>query len=305
MRKLVPILTLTLCAFLLVTLATPIPARAFPHDNDRLDYEFKMDYLMKFAHGPPDYDYDIEVDISHVIQNSSGDLYWANVTATWVGPTDIFGPYTGLSNWTALLHHYQTGEIPQLIMVNPEDWSEYAPFWTSDLFFIEPGLVPGDSVRLGYSDSSGPPYENNSYMAVGIPVTQGPDFAVGPTLLNTVEIGLDYLYYANNTIYTGNDYWDMTVDFEIIWEWSLGFLCQINFDYYINLRPYDPWAPTEIFASGNLTLVDYSLTDTPAAYIGAGAGAAGLPIIMAAVAAVIIIVVIIIIFLYWRSRKGK
>ncbi len=306
MRKLVPILALTLCAFLLISLATPAASQGtFPADNDQLDYEFKADALFKYAVGPPDDDYDIQVDFSHVIQNHTDDMYYANATATWVGPSDIFGPYTGLSNWTALMHHYDEDTILHIHPMNPMDWTEYAPFWFSDIVYITPGLIPGDTLQFGYSQSS-PPYENNTYMAFGIPVMAGPTFTVGLNQLSTVKIGFDYLYYENQSIfyppYSG--YWDMTVEFEIIWEWSLGFLCQINFDYYVNLYPYSMWDYTEIFMSGNLTLVDYSLAATPTAYTGAINPAANLPIIIAVVAVVIVICIIIFLLIY-RSKRGK
>jgi hypothetical protein len=311
LRKLVPILALTLCALLLLSLATPAAAQGtFPADDDQLDYEIRVDTLLKLAQGPPDYDYDIEIDMSHLIQNSSNDFYYANMTWTWVGPSDLFGPYTGESNWTALMHHYQTDEVPHIhIYADMYDWTSYSPFWFTDLFYITPGLEPGDAVHFGYSDMTGPPgttwYENNTYWFFGVPVMAGPAFVVGGNQLSTVKIGMHYEYHENVTLnpspYYG--YWDMEFDFEMIWEWSLGFLCQINFDYYVNTYPYSMSAPTEIFVTGNMTLVDYSLAAAPVAY-GIAPGAELLPIIIAVVA-IIIIICIIIFFLIWRSRQGK
>jgi hypothetical protein len=272
--------------------------------GDRLDYEIRADMLVKYAAGPPDDDWDLEIDMSHVLQNASGDMYFANMTFTWLGPHDFFGPLTGESNWSAVMHNFMTGYTPQMYVINPMDWSEWAPFWFSDALYITPGLEPGDSVQFGYSDDSGPPYENNTYFLMGIPVMAGPVFSVGLNQLSTVKIGMDYLYYSNSTLYPTSTY-DMTMSFEMIWEWSLGFLCQINFAYYANYYPSDIWQPTEVWVNGNVTLVDYALAATPLAYMGgAAAGASLLPVIIAVVA-VIIIICIIIFFLIWRSRKGK
>ena len=309
MRKLVPILALTLCAFLLLSLATAPPAAAYSHEvGDRLDYEIRADLLIKYAAGPPDDDFDIEIDLSHVLQNASGDMHYANLTFTWLGPQDYFGPYTGESNWTAVAHNFMTGYIPQMWSINPDDWSEMLPYWYSDIFYVAPGLEPGDSVQFGYSDMVGPPgttwYENNTYFLVGIPVMAGPIFSVGASQLNTIKIGMDYLYYSNSTMFPSDYQWDVTSSFEMIWEWSMGFLCQINFDYYVNSRPYNEWDMTEMWISGNMTLVDYDLTNAPVPYYGGVPPPSPLPIIIAAVA-VVIIIVIIIIFLIWRSRKGK
>jgi hypothetical protein len=229
------------------------------------------------------------------------------LTFTWLGPQDYFGPYTGESNWTAVAHNFMTGYIPQMYFVDPEDWSDMMPWWYSDIFYIAPGLEPGDSVQFGYSDMSSPPgttpYENNTYFLMGIPVMAGPTFVVGPHQLSTVKIGMDYLYYSNSTLYPSDYMWDATMNFEMIWEWSLGFLCQINFAYYENIRPSSPFDPTEIWVTGNMTLVDMDLAAAPVAYYG-GVPPSPLPIIIAVVA-VVIIIVIIIIFLIWRSRKGK
>jgi hypothetical protein len=309
LRKLVPILALTLCALLLLTLARPVTAQGtFPADDDQLDYEIRVDSLTKIAAGPPDYDYDIEIDVSHIIQNSSNDFYWANITSTYIGPSDIFGSSTGESDWVAIMHHYQSGEVPHFHLVEWDDWSNYSPFWFTDIFYITPGLEPGDSMSIGYSDIYYPPgetvFENNTYWFFNLPVMAGPAFVVGGNQLSTVKIGFHTEFHANSTLSPSADIWDMTMDFEMIWEWSLGFLCQINFDFYANPRPYDPWYPTEIFVKGNMTLVDYSLAATPAAY-GVAPGAELLPIILAVVAVIIIIIVIIIIFLFWRSRKAK
>ncbi len=303
MRKLVPILALTLCVLLVISTTTPAAAQ-FPADDDELDYEIRIDSLTKVAAGPPDYDFDIAMDVSHIIQNSSGDLFWANITTTYVGPYELFGSMTGESDWVAILHHYQTDEVPHIHLVDMYHWDNYSPYWFSDIFYIEPGLVPGDCMHIGYSDTS-MPYENNTYMFFGVPVMPGPAFTVAGNQLSTVKIGIGYEYHENMTLNPSPyyDMWDMEFDFEMIWEWSLGFLVQINFDFYINLYPYDVFAPTEIFVKGNMTLVDYSLAATPVAY-GVAPGAELLPIIIAVVA-IIIIVCIIIFFLIWRSRKAK
>ena len=289
----------------MISLATPVTADPlFPSDNDRLDYEIRTDMLLIDADGPPHEEYDMAIDMTHTIQNSSGDLYWANITTTYISPVEIFGSLIGNTTWGAYLHHYVTGEVPHMHLVTSMNWSDYSPYWFTDLFFISPGLVPGDSVLFGYSDNSFP-YENNTYTYFGIPVMAGPTFTVGLNQLSTVKLAFSYEYHINRTQYPSDYVWDEIIDFEIIWEWSLGFLCQVNFDYYVNYNPDYHGGMTEAFQSGNVTLVDYLLAASPVAYFDAAAAAAGALPIWIAVIAVVVIVCLIIFFLIWRSRKGK
>jgi hypothetical protein len=304
MKKLVPILSLTLCALLIFSLARPVTAYT-PQDGDTLEYETRVDLTIKLAAGPPDYDYDIEMDHVFEILNHTGDLYWTNITTTLVGPSEIFGSMTGNDTWAGILHHFPTNMIPHMHPMDPFDWDDFAPYWMTSILYIEPGLEPGDSLSMGQSDM----LDNTSYYYMGVPVMAGPAFAVAGQSLSTVKIGMHYEYHENVTLNPSPyyPYWDMVVDFEMIWEWSLGFLCQVNFDFYMNTYPYDLWDPTEIFVEGNFTLVDYSLATAPQPYLGgaAAAAAAGMLPIIVAVIAVVIIICFIIFFLIWRSRKGK
>jgi hypothetical protein len=307
LRKLLPILALTFCALLLFSSR---PASAidplFPSDNDVLEYKLLVDATAVYGMGP--FSYGIEMDMTHTIQNSSGDLYWANTTMTPVAPVELFGPYIGETEWDTMLHHY--GEIPHVHLVSDSDWSDFDYGWMTNLFFIPSPTEPGDNIYIGQTFSYN---DNSSYYYASFPVLPGPSITVGANQLDTVKIGLSSVYHVNWTHLYNYPYYtvlDLNTDIEILWEWSLGFLTQINFEFYYNEYAHYGWQMSELFVKGNLTLVDYSLAATPLAYTGgaaaaAAASAAAMGMMIAVAAVIIIIVVIIIIFLIWRSRKAK
>ena len=266
MKKLLPILAISLCALLLLSLGRPIAANpSFPADGDTFEYDVAISMTGVNASTGPNYSETYSLDYDVEIINHTGDFFWANHTTTY--PNDpIYYPYNGTTQGMGTAHYYPSTGIP--LMYSPMDSSNWSagvyPGWVSDFMFIESGTQPGDTITMGYgSHATGALPYSGYYTLFDMPVGPGTPLVVSGVTLSTVMVGLTYEdhYNSSNPTYT---YWDMTAEFNVSWEWSLGYLAEVQFDIYLNLNPnYPPNLNlTNFNIEGSMTLVSAD-TDDP------------------------------------------
>lgn len=258
----------------MLSLGRPTVRAAFPADGDTFDYTLSISVTGVNTTGT-DLSETLSLGIGVDFINSSGDYYWANHTFTF--PNDpMFYPLNGTTVGSGLCHYHPDNEAPLMITPVSYNWSLLSYSWISDLFLIEAGTQPGDTITFGsgYSDDStfvGPydeyPYADpygGYYMQFTLPVGPGAPLTVGAATLSTVMIGMDFEqhYNASNPTYS---MWDMTAEFNSSWEWSLGFLADMSFDIYMNLNPNIPSMLgvnlTSLNIEGGITLSSYTTTD--------------------------------------------
>jgi hypothetical protein len=274
-KKLLPILAISLCALLMLSLGRSPVRAAFPSDGDTFDYDFSLSMTGTNNTGSNHYDETIAFDMGVEFINHTDDYYWANHTMTF--PDDpMFYPYNGTTIGSGACHYHPDNEAPLMFSVNYMNWSQLSYGWTSDPMFIEPGTQPGDELTFGsgygydttdvgmydeypYAD----PY-SDYYTQFTLPVGPGTPITVngGTATLSTVVVGFSYEahYNTSNPTYP---YWDMTAVFNVSWEWSLGFLADVSFDIYMNLNPNYPsnYNLTDFNIEGGITITDVSTTD--------------------------------------------
>jgi hypothetical protein len=245
---------------------------AFPADGDTYEYEISVSMLGVNTTGP-NFSETYSLDMGVEFINSSGDYYWANHTITY--PNDpMYYPYNGTTQGDGMCHYHPDNEAPLMFDPLSSNWSRLYYMWQSDYMFIEGGTQPGDELTFGYgqagtSSYDDPPYEDpygTYYYQFTLPVGPGDPLAVndGAVTLSTVAIGMDYEQHYNQSNPTYG-MWDMTAEFNVSWEWSLGFLAQVQFDIYMNLNPNIP-SPfgvncTTMDIEGSITLVNAELED--------------------------------------------
>lgn len=265
--KAISILALVLSALLFAVALRPTCAGhpAFPADNDTLTYEIRGQEYVTYYNGSR-LGYPIEIDLSHEIVNHTGNWYFANVSLTLNEP-GIMLPLnvTGARNWTALVHYYvNSGETRRLYIPNRINWSELPETFMSDLLFIRQQTIPGQTVYwiLPHGDS-------NEWMEVGFPVELGPIHIVDSMTLSTVGMLLSSRYQYNGTVTASTDVLSSEFTGEAYWEWSLGFLTRLLFDYTETINPNFALNhnATQVDTIGTCTLVSYTLADTPIPYV--------------------------------------
>jgi hypothetical protein len=265
----------------MLSLGRTTVSAAFPADGDTFEYDFAVNITGVNTTGPnysESYTFDMGVDFI----NSTGDYYWANHTITYPDE-DVWYPYNGTTTGMGVCHYHPDNEAPLMFNVFQSNWSLLADYWSSDYMFIEGGTQPGDELVFGYGDTydSSMWYDGFSwwdedpyadpyatwYQQYTLPVGPGTPLAVngGAVTLSTVMVGMDYEQHYNSSNPTYS-MWDMTAAFNVSWEWSLGFLAQVQFDIYMNLNPNKPFMPfginlTRMDIEGGITLVNAELTD--------------------------------------------
>lgn len=298
--KRLSLLALGLCVVLLFYSLQPAASNpAFPAVGDTYDYEIRANYLAVNTTGP-NLSYNIQVDMTHTIQNSSGNFYWANTTLTYLGPSDIFGPLTGNTTWTAYCHEYASaGEIRNLWGVNDSDWSDFDSDYFFDIFFIPQQTVPGDWLWFGSGN------DLSDYSAYAIQTEQGPQMIVGGVPLDTVNVGFRYDLHVNATHYPSENDFDTVGWFNMTWEWSLGFLVEVSFDMYQNLNPNHASNDniTSVDIEGYMRLVSATTQDLPIAMSSLAAAPMNLILGLAGGLVLGLIIGIIIAYLMWRRGK--
>ncbi len=276
MKKLLPILAISLCALLVLSFGRPTTVRAaFPADGDTYDYTLSINLTGTNNTGSNHYSESYSLTAGVDFINHTDDYYWANHTMTFPDD-DIWYPLNGTTIGSGVCHYHPDNEAPLMFPMNYANWSQISYSWTSDPMFIEAGTQPGDELAFGYGYSYdttyvGPydeyPYADpygDYYYQFTMPVGAGAPLSVngGTATLSTVMVGFEYEmhYNSSNPSYP---MWDMTAVFNVSWEWSLGFLAQMQFDIYTNLNPDYPsnYNLTDFNIEGGLTLTDVSTED--------------------------------------------
>jgi hypothetical protein len=278
----------------------------FPAVEDTFLYELHANYKAVNTTGPS-LDYNIDIDVTHTIQNTSNDFYWANLTTTFNGPSEIFGPLTGNTTWTAFCHEYASaGEIRRLWDVTDLDWTDFSTGYSYDLFFIPQQTLPGDWLWFGTGNDVG------DYSAYAVQVEQGETHILGNideirTYLDTVMVGIRYDDHLNATHYPAENDFEHTGWFNMTWEWSLGFLVEISFDIYENLNPNHPSNNniTSVDIEGYMRLVYLSTQDSPLPMPDPAAAAATMNLILGLAGGVVLGLLIGIIIAYLMWKRGK
>lgn len=265
--KVIAIFALVLSALLFAVALPPTSAAhpAFPADNDTLTYEIRGQDYVTYYNGSR-FSFPIEIDLSHKIVNHTGNWYFANISLTLRKPA-IMLPFnvTGARNWTAAVHYYaNNGEIRRLYIPNRINWSELSETFMSDLLFIPQQTIPGQTVYW-LSPLGG----SHEWAEVGLPVELGPSHTVGSMTLSTVGMLLNSRYQFNGTVTAGTDVLSSEFSGEGYWEWSLGFLTRLLFDYteIINPNCARNHNATRVDIMGTCTLVSHTLADTPIPYV--------------------------------------
>lgn len=269
MKKLLPILAISLCALLMLSLGRPVTANpSFPADGDTLEYDISISITGVNASTGPNLSETFSLDAVIEFINHSGDYYWANQTVTF--PDDeIFYPMNGSTIASGGCHYHPDNEAPLMFPVNPTNWTQLAPMWSSDILLIEGGTQPGDTLTFGYGETgymyNDPPYADpygGYYTQFTLPVGPGSPLVVSGVTLSTVMIGMDYEQHYNSSNPT-YPMWDIVAEFNVSWEWSLGFLAQMQFDIYLNLNPNYPGNMnlTSLNIEGGITLVSAITVD--------------------------------------------
>jgi hypothetical protein len=265
--KAVPIFALALSVLLFAVALRPISALspAFPADNDTLTYEIRGQDYVTYYNGSR-FSYPIEIDLSHKIVNHTGNWYFANVSITLRQPA-IMLPLnvTGARNWTAVVHYYaNSGEIRRLYVPNLMNWSDLSDTFVSDLLFIPQQTIPGAIVYWTH-----PHGHSGEWTEIGYPAELGPSHFVGPISLSTVGMTLSSHYSYNGSIDASTDVLSSEFFGEGYWEWSLGFLTKLYFDYtrIINPSRSQNHNGTRVDITGTISLVNYTLADTPIPYV--------------------------------------
>lgn len=272
----------------------------FPAVGDTYDYEMRLNLNAVNTTGTNP-SYNIQMDMTHTIQNSSNDYYWANLTTTFVGPADVFGTLTGNTTWTAFCHEYASaGDVRLLWSVDYLNWSDFvsssAPY---DIWFIPQQTLPGEWLWFGTQ------YEYGEYTAFAMQVAQGTSMVVGGVTLDTVNIGFRFDSHANATEYPDIQMYDMTGWFNMSWEWSLGFLADVSFDIQLNMNPnYNGnFNITSADIEGYYRLVDFTIEDTPIPIPYFAAAPMNLFLGLAGGVAIGLIIGILIAYLMWKRGK--
>lgn len=262
-----PIFALALSALLLAVALRPAYALspAFPADDDTLTYEIRGQDYVTYYNGSR-FSYPIEIDLSHKIVNHTGNWYFANVSITLREPA-IMLPLnvTGARNWTAVVHYYaNSGEIRRQYVPNRMNWSDLSDTFMSDLLFIPQQTIPGAIVYWTY-----PHGHSDEWTEIGYPVALGPSHFVGLIGLSTVGMTLSSHYSYNGSITASTDVLSSEFFGEGYWEWSLGFLTRLYFDYTKNINPSrsQNHNATRVDITGTVSLVNYSLAETPIPYV--------------------------------------
>jgi len=258
---------LVLSALLFAAALRPASAAhpAFPADNDTLAYEIRGQDYVTYNNGSR-FSYPIEIDLSHKIVNHTGDRYFANISLTFRKPPILLQlNLTGVLNWTVLVHYYaDSGEIRRLYTANRLNWSELSGAFMSDLLFIPQQTVPGETVYWIW-----PQAESEEWTEFGVPVDLGPIYTVGSMGLSTVRMLLNARYQYNGTVTTSTDVLSSQFFADGYWEWSLGFLTKLSFDYTKTINPncLPNHNATQLWFVGTCSLVSYALADTPIPYV--------------------------------------
>lgn len=265
--KAAPIFALALSVLLFAVSLRPAStlSSAFPFDNDTLTYEIRGQDYVAYYNGSR-VGYPIEIDLSHKIVNHTGNWFFANVSLVLREPA-IMLPLnvTGARNWTAVVHYYaDSGEIRRLYLPNRVNWSDLSDTFVSDLLFIPQQTIPGATVYWTY-----PHGHSDEWTEIGYPVGLGPPHLVGPISLDTVGMTLSSHYKYNGTITPSTDVLSSEFFGEGYWEWSLGFLTHLYFDYTRMINPSRPQNhnATRVDITGTISLVNCSLADTPIPYV--------------------------------------
>ncbi len=300
--KRLSVLAIGLCMVLMFYGLQPATSNpGFPAVGDTYDYEMRVNLEAVNTTGTNP-SYNIQMDMTHTIQNSSNDYYWANMTTTFVGPTELFGPLTGNTTWTAFCHEYASaGDIRYLWSIDYLNWSDFisstAPY---DYWFIPQQTLPGEWLWFGTYQDDG------DYMAFAMQVGQGTSLFVSGVTLDTVSIGFRFDQHINATADPGAQMYDMTGWFNMSWEWSLGFLADVSFDIHLNMNPNhnSNFNITSADIEGYYRLVSFTTQDTPIAMPNLAA-AASMNMILMLVGGVALGLIIGIIIAYLMWKRGK
>lgn len=258
--KRIPFIALALSAVLFAFAVLPAAATpAFPADGDTYVYELRGNVDIVNASGP-DSAYPLEMDFTFEFVNHTGNEYYQNVTVYYVEPAAIFldAPNT---TFFSLKHVYDNnGLIRQMYPINPANWTEEAPAFLLDLFFIPKETNVGDVVAFGAENMTGPIFLTfDLMMGPSTPVT------IGTTVLNTVGVGFGF-YQGYTGIYDNyTSIIEMSMSLNMTWEWSLGFLTSIDFMLWQNLNPENIYNAnaTEVTAWGSFALTSFTTQDQP------------------------------------------